>query len=777
MPPTSHNQDNSQDNRTLLGGQTCMLTSSGDILWINESWRRNGSPLPAEMALGDNYLKTCREIDRSLAPSVEQLHDDLTQLLAGDTEFFDGEHSTRTGTGQPQLCMIRAQAITLDGRRCALLSHEDVTQVRLATSNLHASAERYRQFFEAAPDAVFLLSASPEDRGRILAANSLAASMHGYSREELLTMHIGDLDEPEDAKRVQQRMESLVRDGSIRFTVMHRRRDGSRFPTEVSARTTTMGGKPCVISFNRDTSEREQLEGTLRESQIRADLAARASQIGFWDWNVQDQTVYFSPEWKAQIGYGPDELSNSYEEWRSRLHPDDVDKVLAAVDDHIHRRSQEYITEFRFRHKDGSYRWIYVRGELAFDQNGNPTRFVGCHVDITAQKMAEAERATLTLRLSQMQRLEAMGTLAGGIAHDFNNILSIISGNAELALLETDDASVQESLHEIHRASKRAASLVRQVQSFSRNEPNECRSVVLETIVADAVQLLRSTTPQRIAIQTQVQAGVPEVFADPEQLHQVLVNLGTNAWHAITADAGQVTLALTKGKLPEHLHGDDVRARQDEYAILEVRDNGEGMTEAVRARIFEPFFTTKPVGKGTGLGLSVVHGIISNHGGVIDVTSQQGTGTCFRIYLPANTAEEHASENERSIPASAGLTVLLIDDEASIRSVLTRGLQRLGFQVTAMEDPQDAIEVLRADPRRFDAVVTDFDMPGMNGIQTAKRIQQLRRDLPIVLCSGFLDAQNSEEASVAGVARILNKPIMSQDLAAAIHALCPARAQ
>jgi PAS domain S-box-containing protein len=761
----------------MLGGQTCLLASSGQIVWINESWRRNGSPLPTEMALGSNYLDACRAIDPSLIANIGKLRQSLTQLLAGDAEFFDGEYSTQRGTGQPQLCMIRAQAITLDGRRCALMSHEDVTQARLATSNLHASEERYRQFFEAAPDAVFLLSGSREDMGRILAANSLAASMHGYSREELLAMHIGDLDEPEDAKLVPQRIEKLLRDGSIRFKAMHRRRDGSRFPVEVSARTTTIGGKPCVITFNRDTSEREQYEDTLRDSQVRVALAAKASQVGFWDWNVQDQTVHFSPEWKAQIGYAPDELADTYEEWLSRLHPDDVDQVLAAVDDHIHRRSKDYTTEFRFRHKDGSYRWIYVRGEVAFDQNGNPTRFVGCHIDITAQKEAEAERAVLTQRLSQMQRLEAMGTLAGGIAHDFNNILSIISGNVELALLETDDASVQESLHEIHLASKRAGSLVRQVLSFSRNEPTECRPVLLDTIVADAVQLLRSTTPQRVSIQTEIQAGAPEVFADPEQLHQVLVNLGTNAWHAISGDAGQVTFALTKGKLPEHLHGADVPRRRDDYAIIEIRDNGEGMTEAVRARIFEPFFTTKPVGKGTGLGLSVVHGIISNHGGVIDINSEPGTGTTFRIYLPANTEEEDATRFEKSTPVRASVTVLLIDDEASIRHVLTRGLQRLGFQVTAMEDPQGAIEMLRDDPQRFDAVVTDFDMPGMNGIETAQRIQHLRRDLPIVLCSGFLDAQVSEAAIVAGVARILSKPIMSQDLAAAIQALCQARAQ
>tara|TARA_R110002096_G_scaffold5514_17_gene25836 strand:- start:1762 stop:4107 length:2346 start_codon:yes stop_codon:yes gene_type:complete len=755
-------------------GQACMLDSAGKIVWTNDAWRHNGSPLPIPLDVGDNYHTACQGVRTAIA-DASKLVAALENLLSSNAEHFslevcwhpkDASAPTRDNT--PGHCLIRAHAITIDGSRRFMICHEDVSEARTATAALYASEERYRQFFEASPDAVFLLSSSPEDTGRILDANTNAAVIHGYTRDELLTMSIADLDVGEDAELVKQRIASLFAKGSIAFTATHRRRDGSQFPVEVTARTVTVGGQPCIISFHRDTSERREFEHAMRENKMRIDLAARASRVGFWHWDLHDNTVIFSPEWKAQIGYAPDEIEDDFEEWRNRVHPDDLERAMLAVNNHISGKADDYVTEFRFRHRDGSYRWIYVRGEVARDATGQPLRFVGCHVDITATKQAEEERELMTQRLNQLQRIEAMGTLAGGIAHDFNNILGIISGNVELALATTEDPSLTESLTEIHKAGLRASSLVRQILSFSREEAPERKTVKLSAIVEEAARLLRSSTPQHIKIDSTIETKGAIAFADPEQLHQALVNLGTNACHAIGDGSGHVNLRLTSGPIPEHLTTAPIVPTDADCAILEISDDGEGMSEELQSRIFEPFFTTKTTGQGTGLGLSVVHGIVAAHGGAIDLESKLGTGTTFRIFLPPSTVGDQAPPPSRAKPSGAGVHVLLVDDEPNLLRVLTRGLQRYDFEITSLTDPKAAVAAIKEAPDRFAVFITDFDMPGLNGIESTRIIREICPDLPILLCSGFMDNKTSTEASEAGVTRLMTKPISVRHLAQTI---------
>ncbi|MFN3244122.1 MAG: PAS domain S-box protein [Planctomycetota bacterium] len=762
MSTSNHDRTNQESGR--CSGQACLLDDQGVIAWVNDAWRRCDAPIPGAHDKGDSYARACQGLaDPALLGS-------LRRLLDGSVDHFDQEVTTSTG-GETRRLQVRGQILVLDATRCALISHEDVTQARIAETALQASEERYRQFFEAAPDAVFLLSTEPGETGKILDANTLAATMHGYTRDELLQMHIGDLDAPRDAELVQQRIAQLMRDGEIHFEALHRHRDGREFPTEISARRATIAGRTCVVTFNRDISERRRYQLELAENQLRLDVAARASQIGFWEWDLTTNSVHFSPEWKAQIGYQPHEIADDFEEWRSRVHPDDLEPAMAAVQQHVEGQSSVYETRFRFRHKDGSYRWIYVRGEAVRDGDGKPLRFFGCHVDVTAQKQDEDQRVELAQRMSTLQRLEAMGTLAGGIAHDFNNILSIISGNCELALLETEAPELVESLQEIKKAGERARSLVRQILAFSRNETPVRRRVCLAQTTREAVRLVRSTTPQRVAVDSQIHEAIPAVAADPEQLHQVLVNLGTNAWHAIGDGEGHVTFQTFAGPLPPEVGGEDLERVDADYAIVEVRDDGAGMDAHTLQHIFEPFFTTKPSGQGTGLGLSVVHGIVKNHGGAIDVRSAPGQGTTFRVYLPPAAEAAAADEPATDRDPVENARVLLVDDEPKLLSVLSRGLQRFGLRITAVEDPRRALETLQDDPTQFDVVVTDLDMPGLDGIETATRVRALRADLPIVLCSGFMETEAQERALESGVTRVLGKPLLATELATAIREL------
>jgi PAS domain S-box-containing protein len=347
--------------RTPTDGQACIVDRAGDIIWTNASWHRNGSPLPIPLKIGGNYGEICRA-NRTTIANAAMLETAVESLLDSSSEHFDLEvhcissdgATSGTGPHHHHHCLVRGPAIASDRR--VILFHEDVTQSRIANAELHASEERYREFFEAAPDAVFLLSGSPEDTGRVLDANNKAAEDHGYTRDELLGMYIGDLDVHEDAALVKQRVATLFKNGSIAFQVRHRRRDGSEFPVEVTACVASIGGNPIILSFNRDVSERQDYEDALRENKLHIDLAVRASQVGFWHWNLCDNTVIFSPEWKAQIGYEPHEIEDNFEEWRSRVHPDDLESAMRAVNNHIDGVSAEYTTEFRFQHKDGSYR-------------------------------------------------------------------------------------------------------------------------------------------------------------------------------------------------------------------------------------------------------------------------------------------------------------------------------------------------------------------------------------------------------------------------------------
>ncbi len=381
--------------------------------------------------------------------------------------------------------------------------------------------------------------------------------------------------------------------------------------------------------------------------------------------------------------------------------------------------------------------------------------------DISDRRRAETERAQLESRLRQSQKMEAIGTLAGGIAHDFNNILTLITGSADLAAVDVPEGHpARQYLEQIVRASSRAEALVRQILTFSRRRDEQREVVALGPIVREAVDILRSTLPAMIDIRVQVDERVPAVQADPVQLHQVLMNLGSNAAHAMRDTGGQLAITLTPT-------GDG------RNAVLAVSDTGTGMDRATLERVFEPFFTTKPVGAGTGLGLAVVHGIVTGHGGNIDVSSEAGRGTTFRITLPgaghdvARTASTEHPLGEPE-PSHRSAHVLVVDDEPELVGLLCRQLTRLGYTAQGCAGPSEALDRLRAGGPSIDVVVSDLAMPKMSGIELAEVIHHERPNLPIVLCSGRVTDEDRVRAQQAGVSEFLAKPFGSRQLATAM---------
>jgi len=435
-------------------------------------------------------------------------------------------------------------------------------------------------------------------------------------------------------------------------------------------------------------------------------------------------------------------------------------EVLDQLKKHgyIHGRQQ------KFRTKSGQIRDHILSAEVIIF-NGRQYVLVMA-MDITEQKQLEDQ-------LRQAQKLEALGTLAGGIAHDFNNILGAIISFAELCKLDNpDNAELQDNIGQVLKASDRAANLVRQILSFSRQQKHERKNLQLAPIIKEALKLLRATLPSTIEIQKSIDGVMPAVLANPTQIHQVIMNLCTNAAHAMKGGHGRLSLNLDLLHLDDQLPRPHVELAPGDYVRLTIADTGHGMDEATLRRIFEPFFTTKGPGEGTGLGLSVVHGIIKEHDGVIAVDSVPGRGTTFTIYLPARAASLPVEAPVvEGISRGNGERVLFVDDEPTLGEVARKQMLRLGYLPVVFHSSEAAWEAFEQEPLAYDALISDLTMPALTGVDLARRVLAVRPTLPVILASGHNDTLTAAEMHAIGIRELLSKPI---DHGALAH--CLARA-
>ena len=517
-----------------------------------------------------------------------------------------------------------------------------------------------------------------------------------------------------------------------------------------------------TVGSARDITARREADEALRESESRMAAVFNASPVGILINRVADGRVIDANDTALRmydlrrddiIGRTPPEL-HIYQSSEQR---DEAMRLLSDTKAVDRRLVRLRAASGRVVETEVSVRSVALKGEPCL---------VTLMLDVTERR--RLEEANL-----QAQKLASLGTLAGGIAHDFNNILQAIQGNAELAIeLSETEGPVTESLLEIRKASRRAAELVRRIMAFGR--PRETRKDIVDlgNATLEVLKLLRSTLPAEISIRTGFSDDTPPVLADAGQIHETLVNLTTNAAHAIGPRAGTITYGLAPVEI------DDVRSRAipglrpGPYARLSVSDTGRGMDATTIERVFDAFFTTKGVGEGVGLGLSMVHGIMRSHDGAITVESEPDQGATFALYFPAATHPALGTEALLRGPDQvASWRVLLVDDELSLVTLATKVLSRMGHEVTACTDPREALTVFRTRPSGFDVVVTDLSMPHMTGFELTRELLAVRPDLCIVLTTGHVRAEDQHAMDAMGIRAVVRKPYAFDDLGLVIHHL------
>ncbi|WP_300458387.1 cache domain-containing protein [Desulfobacula sp.] len=623
-----------------------------------------------------------------------------------------------------------------------------------AIQALRESEEKFRLTFLSSPDSINL---NRVEDGIYLEINEGFTKIMGYSREEVIGKSSLDFDIWNDPKDKDRLVSGLKKDGVVENLEAAFQGKGGQIKFGLmSARILKIGNEDIILSITRDITERNQMEADRKRHLAAIEQIAEGVVITNADGNIE----YVNPAFEKTTGYSKQELIGK--------NP----RILKSGEHNelVYRQLWETIItgntwngRLTNKRKDGSFYTEDATISPVLDKSGKLINFVAVKRDVTDEIRMEKV-------LQQSQKMEAIGTLAGGIAHDFNNILFPIVGHSEMLLEDVpDDSPYRESINEIYTGSLRARDLVHQILAFSRQGTNDLKLIKMQPIIKEALKLIRSTIPATISINQSLQPNCDAVKADPTQIHQIVMNLATNAYHAMEETEGELKVSLKEVELGQY-HFVNSDMAPGSYACLTIADTGTGMDKKTIDKIFDPFFTTKVKGKGTGMGLSVVHGIVKAMNGAIQVYTEPGTGTQFHVYLPVIKTRSAKKETQANEPILGGTeSVLLVDDEEGIIAMEKQVLERLGYQVTSRTSSIEALEAFRASPDKFDLVITDKAMPKMPGDKLAVELIKIRHDIPILLCTGFSESISEEKIKSLNIKGFLLKPILIKELAQKIR--------
>ncbi|MFH0825402.1 MAG: PAS domain S-box protein [Pseudomonadota bacterium] len=612
---------------------------------------------------------------------------------------------------------------------------------------LEKSELEYRTLFESAGDAIYVLDAEDGSLGRIVSANPTAAQMHGYTLAEMLGMNLSDLSAPESSEGVRERLMRIVGGENLKLEVMHRRKDGSAFPLDINARLLRLGNHKYILAVDRDITERKSAEEALRRSEERMRHLIELSPIGIRVAR-HGRYIYVNPAFARIFGYDdPEEIVGL--PVVSLYVQEDRELIKRLSQDTSSGKRVPSYYEVRGLRQDrrlfNASVWV-----ASIDYEGDPAT-LGFVVDTSKEK-------SLKDQLVQAQKMESLGTLAGGIAHDFNNILTVILGFSEMLLIGAKDEAERQKANSVISAAVRGRDLVRRIMTFSRKTESSPRPIDLNHELKQVEQLLVLTLPKMISVELRPSDDINPVNADPAQMEQLLLNLAVNAQQAMP-DGGSLVIETRNVKVDADYCEAHAEVRPGDYVLLMVSDTGHGMDKEVQDRIFEPFFTTKKPGEGTGLGLSMVFGIVKTHGGHVTCYSEPGTGTTFKIYLPAMTGEVPTrSENETQFPDAGTETILLVDDDASIRDLGTQLLTESGYKVLTAATGREALDVYRREGPSVGLVILDLIMPDMGGAQCLDELLKMDPHAKVLISSGYSAHGPVKKACISGARGFLSKP-------------------
>jgi len=643
--------------------------------------------------------------------------------------------------------------------------------------NLLESEKRFRAIFEQAAVGVALVESGT---GRFVRVNRKYGKILGLSETKLLTGTSQEMIHADDLPFYRAQIKLLLegRQREIAMEIRYLRQDGSITWANmtVSAMWATGQQPDYHITVVEDITDRKNAEKALAENEMRyRDLfnetpfmyivtreSGAKSIIGDAN-NLFLETLKYSRE---------EVLGQSLEKFHTPESIQNIENRRAR-----RQRGSKFEAEERtLIAKDGEIIHALLRELPDVDAFGNTLGTRAMYLNITERKSFEIEKKNLEAQLVRTQKMEAIGSLAGGIAHDFNNILFPLMGYAEILQQEIPAQSeLQDHLNQILKSANRAKNLVGQILTFSRQAKKQVRPLKVQLVLKEVLKLMRATLPSTIDIKEEIDPKCGLVVADPTHMHQVAMNIMTNAYHVLEETGGTITIGLHTVNLPTGKHTDP-RLPPGSYVCLNVADTGEGMDPITLEKIFDPYFTTKAKDKGTGLGLSVVHGIVKTYGGEICVQSGSRQGTVFDIYLPCSTgSDEQPHRKEAPLLQTGNERILVVDDEELIAQMVTRALDIFGYTVESRTSSVEAMATFLSAPERIDLIITDMTMPHMTGEKLAIEVKKIRPDVPIILCTGFSEKMTPEHAKNLGIDALLLKPITLSDLSRTIRNLLDAR--
>jgi PAS domain S-box-containing protein len=630
---------------------------------------------------------------------------------------------------------------------------ERTAELVKANNALQQSEAQYRGIVEGSLDGIFI-----QERGKIIFANSRLYDMLGYERGELEELDRWRIYHPEDVAKVRDREISRLRNRNLftSYEIRLRSKDGRTIFAEFDSRAEIFRGKPCLQVCIRDVTERKRAE----EERVRLVTAIEQCAETVMVTDANGNVEYVNPAFESITGYAPREvIGRKLSILKSGKH----DKAFYQRLWGTITSGEIWHGHFTNKRKDGTFFEEEASISPVRNEFGNIVNYVAVNRDVTREM-------TLEKQLRQAQKMEAIGTLAGGIAHDFNNILFVINGYLEVALEEvTTGTPVAFCLQEAQKAGLRATDLVRQILTFCRQDEQEKKPIRIEPVIKETLKFLRASIPKTIEIRQRIQPSSQSMVADPTQIHQVLMNLCTNAAYAMRETGGILEVSFDTVQLDTAFTSRYPGASPGPFLRLTVTDTGHGMSPKTMERIFDPYFTTKPQGEGTGLGLAVLHGIVKGCGGIITIDSEPSKGSTFHVFFPAVLEEKQPGVTAVGPAVGGQERVLFVDDEPAVTELGKRMLARLGYNVTAVHDGREASVLFASAPEDFDLVITDMTMPNMTGAELAHELLVTNPNIPIILCTGFSDLIDEPKALALGIRAFVMKPFQTGNLADTIR--------